>query len=81
MLIVNLYRFRLSNEEKINIIIKQCQDRKVDCLIMSKVNTKWSSQNKEIIKRKLRLLNRNVEVIITNSSNHDLTEKTGLPEA
>ena len=46
---------------------------------MSKVNIKWTTSNIERMKRKLIVLNRNIEMITTDSSNHDLTNYEWLP--
>ena len=46
---------------------------------MSEVNTKWTSQNKGRMKAKLALLNRNIELIVADSNDHDLTDGKQLP--
>jgi len=46
---------------------------------MSEVNTKWTSQNKGRMKAKLALLNRNIELIVADSNDYDLTDGKWLP--
>ena len=51
----------------------------IDDLLMSKFNMKQTSQNKEKIKVKLVSLNRNIELIVANSNDHNLTDGKWLP--
>ena len=63
----------------INMIKQKFHEIQIDGLIMSQVNTKWTSQNRERIKAKLALLNRNIELIVADSNDHDLTDSKWLP--
>ena len=51
----------------------------IDSLIISEVNMKQTLQNKERIKAKLALLNRNIELIVADSNDHNLIEGEQLP--
>ena len=48
-------------------------------MLMSKVNTKWITQNKEKMRSKLAKLHRNIELIFADSGDHNLTEREQLP--
>ena len=61
------------------MIKQKCYKIQIDRLIMSEVNTKQTSQNRERIKEKLALLNRNIELIVANSNDYDLTDSEWLP--
>ena len=62
------------------MFIKFCKDKSIDGTIISEVNTKWTTLNIERMKRKLIVLNRNIEMITTDSSDYNLTDYEWLPE-
>ena len=45
LLIINPNSMRLSNEEKVNMLLHSCKEKQIDRIIMSKVNTKWLTSN------------------------------------
>ena len=48
-------------------------------MLMSEVNTKWTTQKKEKMRSKLAKLHQNIELISADSGDYDLTERDQLP--
>lgn len=46
---------------------------------MSEVNTKWMALNKARMKQKLINIHQNIEIIVANSIDHELTDNEWLP--
>ena len=40
ILVINPYSLRLSNDDKINMLIHKCQNRTIDAMILSETNLK-----------------------------------------
>ena len=79
ILTLNLYGIRPSNNNKLNMLIDICLKYKIDAMILSKTNAKQTSSNYEKIINKLRSLYRNIQLIIADSTDHELTDTDWLP--
>ena len=67
ILALNPRGFGPKNNEKINMLKKAMNDYKIDIVLMSSTDRKWNELREETIKRKIKPINKNVEVVVSDS--------------
>ena len=52
------------------MLLHSCKKKQIDRVIISKVNTKWSTSNIQRKERKFKSLNQNAETVVADSGDH-----------
>ena len=76
---MNPNRLRVSDHNKVQTLITKCKGRQIDGILLSEVNTKWTTSNKAKMLRKMKAIRRNVELIFSDSSDYNATTSDWLP--
>ena len=79
ILALNPRGFGPKNNEKINMLKKAMNDYKIDIVLMSSTDRKWNELREETIKRKIKPINKNVEVVVSDSGEQTKTDNRYLP--
>ena len=58
---------------------KAMNDYKIDIVLMSSTDRKWNELREETIKRKIKPINKNVEVVVSDSGEQTKTDNGYLP--
>ena len=70
---------RVSDYDKVQTLITKCKARQIDRILLSEVNTKWTTSNKAKMLRKMKAIRRNMELIFADSSDYNAITSDWLP--
>ena len=79
MLVLNPNGLRTTNTKKLNMLIEKCKEMQIDILLMSEVNMKWTTINKEKMTKAMKKMHQNIEIVYADSSDQEATKSEQLP--
>ena len=70
---INANSFSYKNEEKIDQMIDFCKNNKIDIVMISETNCKWTTRTKDLMSSKMKTLGRETRCSYADSKAHKTT--------